>query len=109
MEILFWKKSDTKKRFSLDFSAISIKKSDQMDMRLPQVSSVIYIVAIYLQKGLFISVILVSLCLGHTKTKENQTNTELQAFISEPQTFGQSFEVVEACFFCMNFTDDIKA
>ena len=66
-----------------------------MDMRLPQVSSVIYIVAIYLQQGLFISVILVSLCLDHTKTKENQTNTELQAFISEPQTFGQSFEVVK--------------
>ena len=81
-----------------------------MDMRLPLVSSVIYIVAIYLQKGLFILVvILVSLCLGHTKTKENQTNTELQAFISEPQTFGQSFEVVEACFVFMNFTYDIKA
>ena len=93
----------------MDFSAISIKKSDQMDMRLRQVYSVIYIVAIYLQKGLFISVILVSLYLGHTKTKENQTNTELQAFISEPQTFGQSLEVVEACFICMNFTDDIKA
>ena len=80
-----------------------------MDMRLPLVSSVIYTVAIYLQKGLFISVILVSLSLGHIKTKENQTNTELQAFISEPQTFGQSFEVVEACFVCMNFTYDIKA
>ena len=80
-----------------------------MDMRLPQVSSVICIIAIYLQKGLFISVILVFLCLGHTKTKENQTNTELQAFISDPQTFGQSFEVVEACFVCMNFTYDIKA
>ena len=74
-------------------------------MRLPLVSSIIYIVAIYLQKGLFISVILVSLCLGHTKTKENQTNTELQAFTNEPQ----SFEVVEACFICMNFTYDIKA
>ena len=73
-------------------------------MKLPVVSSVIYIVAIYLRKGLFILVILASLCLGHTKTKENQTNTELQAFISEPQTFGQSFEVVEACFICMNFT-----
>ena len=80
-----------------------------MDMRLPLVSSFIYIVAIYLQKGLFISVILVSLSLGHTKTKENQTNTELQAFTNEPQTFGQSFEVVEACFICMNFTYDIKA
>ena len=78
-------------------------------MRLPLVSSVIYIGAINLQKGLFISVILVSLCLRHTKTKENQTNTELQVFISEPQTFGQSFEVVEACFICMNFTYDIKA
>ena len=51
---------------------------------------------------------MVFLCLGRTKTKENQTNTELQAFISEPQTFGQSFEVVEACFVCMNFTYDIK-
>ena len=80
-----------------------------MDMRLPLVSSVIYIGAIYLQKGMFISVILVSLCLCHTKTKENQTNTELQAFISEPQTFGQSFEVVEACFICLNFTYDIQA
>ena len=80
-----------------------------MDLRLPLVSSFIYIVAIYLQKGLFISVILVSLCSGHTKTKENQTNTELQAFTNEPQTFGQSFEVVEACFICMNFTYDIKA
>ena len=79
-----------------------------MDMRLPQVSSVIYIVANISPKGLFISVILVSLCLGHTKTKENQTNTELQAFISGPQNFGQSFEVVEACFICMNFTNDIK-
>ena len=78
-------------------------------MRLPQVSSVICIAPIYLQKGLFISVILAFLCLGHTKTKENQTNTELQAFISEPQTFGQSYEVVEACFICMTFTDDIKA
>ena len=80
-----------------------------MDMRLSQVSSVICIVGIYLQKGLFISVILVFLCLSHTKTKVNQTNTELQAFISEPQTFGQSFEVVEDCFICMTFTDDIKA
>ena len=93
----------------MDFSTIPIKRSDQMDMRLPQVSSVIYIVAIYLQKDLFVLVILVSLCLGHTKTKKNQTNTELQAFISEPQTFGQSFEVVETCFIAMNFTDDIKA
>ena len=58
-----------------------------MDMRLPLVSSVIYIVAIYPQEGLFMSVILVSLCLGHTKTKENQTDTELQAFISETKYF----------------------
>ena len=60
-----------------------------MDMRLPLVSSFIYIVAIYLQKGLFISVILFSFYLGHTKTKENQTNTEMQAFTNEPQTFGK--------------------
>ena len=43
------------------------------------------------------------------KKKENQTNTELQTFISEPQTSGKSFEMVVACFVCMYFTDDIKA
>ena len=33
----------------------------------------------------FISVILVSLCLCHTKTKKNQTNSEPQTLINEPQ------------------------
>ena len=35
----------------------------------------------------FILAILVFLCLGHAKTKENQTNSEPQKFISEPQNF----------------------
>ena len=39
----------------------------------------------------FILAILVFLCLGHTKTKETQTNSKLQALISEPQKFVSSF------------------
>ena len=35
----------------------------------------------------FILTILVFLCLGHSKTKETQTNSKLQALISEPQNF----------------------
>ena len=35
----------------------------------------------------FIFAILFFLCLGHTKTKENQTDSEPQWFICEPQHF----------------------
>ena len=47
----------------------------------------------------FILVILVFLCLVHTKTKENQTNSEPQEFTSEPQNLMSSFEVVNSLFY----------
>ena len=46
----------------------------------------------------FISTILVSICLRHTKTKENQTNSEPQALIGELKNFMYIFGVVTACF-----------
>ena len=38
----------------------------------------------------FISAMLVFLCLGHTKTKENQMNSELLRLISKLQNLVQS-------------------